>query len=489
MGDISKTIAKNSASIAVTDMVIRIISFVFNVFVVRQLGGADFGKYSTVMAYVGIFAIFSDMGMATYATREIAQDKSKAGFLTWNSILFRVVLSFIVIPLITITAIGLGYPTETVLGILVASSGLLLHSVYGPINNLMRGYERMELRAVPNIMERLIFVLIGAVVLIKGMGFVWLVVGTQVAVLVATILAAILLIKFIGWFPFEMAPREWWPILRASLPFGVITLTLLIADRIDTIILSLWTEDVVVGWYNVAYGLMINLTFFSAMLNGALGPTLARTYAGDKQTVNKVYQTSFRMLFIASIPLAAGATILAGRIISFLYTDEFLPAVPALQVLVWILPITALHSLCSAMATASYQEKDQAKIRVIGAVANIALNFFAIPRYGLMGAAVVTLLTELIIFVLMFKLVNNQFVLQDVSHIIIKPLFAALFMGGVLMLGHNLNLLLLIGLGALVYSVMLLATRAVDLKDPTSLESILLRNVGQRLRRFASGSL
>ncbi|MBI1881403.1 MAG: flippase [Chloroflexi bacterium] len=342
---------------------------------------------------------------------------------------------------------------------------------------------------MPNISERLVFVLIGVIVLIKGLGFVWLVVGTQISVLVATILAAVLMIRYIGWFPFEMSPREWWPLLRASLPFGVITLTLLIADRIDTIILSLWTEDVIVGWYNVAYGLMINLTFFSAMLNGALGPTLARTYVGDKQTVNKVYQTSFRILFIASIPLAIGATVLADRIISFLYTDEFLPAVPAFQVLVWALPITALHSLCSAMATASYREKDQAKIRVIGSVANIVMNIFAIPRFGLMGAAVVTLLTELIIFALMFKLVNDQFVLQDIFHIIGKPLLAALVMGGVLLFGHNLNLLLLIGLGVAIYGLMLLATRAVDLKDPASLESVLLKNIGQRLRRFAGGSL
>lgn len=488
MGSISRTIAKNSISIAVADVIVRALSFVFTVFVVRRLGGADFGKYSTVMAFVGIFAIFSDLGMATYATREMAQDRSKTGFLTWNTIVFRVVLSLVAIPAITLVAVALGYPRETVLGILVASAALLLHAVYGPIINLLRGYERMDLRAVSYVAERLAFVLIGSLVLIRGLDFIWLIVGTQVSVLIASIVGALLVLKFIGWFPFEVDVKEWWGLLRAGLPFGVITLNMLVADRIDTVILSLWTEDVVVGLYNVAYGLMVNLLVFSDTLNSALGPTLSRTYSSSKQTVNAVYQASFRILFIASIPIAVGTTILADKIILFLYTEEFASAIPALRVLVWALPLIPLHKLCSAIATASHREKDQARVRVIAAVANIAVNAFVIPRYGLMGAAVVTVLTELVVFVLMFLLVNDRFALQGVVHVVLKPLFAALLMGGVVFLGNSLNLFLIIGVGAAAYGLMLLVTKAVDLKDPTSPESVLLRGVRLRLRGLVGGS-
>jgi O-antigen/teichoic acid export membrane protein len=263
----------------------------------------------------------------------------------------------------------------------------------------------------------------------------------------------------------------------------------MISGRIDTIILSLWMEEAVVGWYNVAFGLLGTLLFFSDMLNGALGPTLARTYASDKNTVNTIYQTVFRILFIFSIPLVVGTAILADKIILFLYTDEFAPAIPALQVMVWGLPLSSLSSLCSSIATAAHKEKYQVRIRIATAIVNVALNIYAIPRYGLEGAAVVAVLTELISFVLLFKLVNDQFTLQSVSRIIVKPLLAALLMGGVVLLGYNLNLFLIVCFGALVYASMLLATKAIDLRDPTSPESVLLRNVGQRLRRFADGSL
>ena len=77
----TKIVAKNSMFVMAGTLTSRALSFVFTVFVVRQLGGANFGKFSTVLAFVGIFAIFSDLGMSSYAVREIAQNKSKTGYL------------------------------------------------------------------------------------------------------------------------------------------------------------------------------------------------------------------------------------------------------------------------------------------------------------------------------------------------------------------------------------------------------------------------
>lgn len=488
MTSTTKTIAKNTTFIAFGNLISRALSFIFMVFVVRQLGGTDFGKYSTVMAYVGIFAIFSDMGMATYATREIAQDKSKTGFMTWNMIFLRLTLSLIVVPVITLIAIGLGYPQQTVLGIFVAACGLFIYAIQGPIHNLMRGYERLDVTAIFTVVERIVFILFGSVVLVAGMNFVWLIVGSELAVLASGLVGFYVLIRTIGWIPFEIAPRKWLGLIRAGLPFGTIGLTTMISWRVDTIMLSLWMTEEVVGWYNVAYGLLPTLLFFSDTLNGALGPTLARTFAGERDTANSIYQSTFRMLFIVAIPITVGTAILADRIIILLYTAEFAPAASALAILVWAIPLTSLGSLCSSMATASHKENNQARIRIIAAVINVAMNLYAIPRFGLIGAAVTTLITELIIFVLLFILVNDQFVLQKVFHIVGKPLLAALMMGAIVWFGRDLNLFLMVGLGAIVYGVMLFALRAVNLKDPSSVEAILLQNARHRLRRLASGN-
>jgi O-antigen/teichoic acid export membrane protein len=188
------------------------------------------------------------------------------------------------------------------------------------------------------------------------------------------------------------------------------------------------------------------------------------------------------MLFMVSVPVAAGGTILANKILPLLYGDEFIPAVLAFQILIWAMPLISLHKLCSAMVTASHREKDQAMVRVLAALINLGLNLVIIPRFGLLGAAVITVLTELIIFSFMFRLVNDQFALQSVLHIIIKPLCATFLMGVAVFLGRDFNLFLVIGLGIIVYSLALLIIGAVDLRDPESLEAMLLRNIGQRLK-------
>jgi hypothetical protein len=53
-------IARNSAFV-------KVLGFLFNVYVVRRLGDVHFGQYSAVMAYVAMFAIFTDWGMSPYA--------------------------------------------------------------------------------------------------------------------------------------------------------------------------------------------------------------------------------------------------------------------------------------------------------------------------------------------------------------------------------------------------------------------------------------
>jgi O-antigen/teichoic acid export membrane protein len=60
-------IARNSAFVLGVQVVLKILAFLFNVYVVRRLGDVHFGQYSAVMAYVAMFAIFTDWGMSPYA--------------------------------------------------------------------------------------------------------------------------------------------------------------------------------------------------------------------------------------------------------------------------------------------------------------------------------------------------------------------------------------------------------------------------------------
>ena len=73
-----QVIARNTAFMLSGQILLKVLAFVFNVYVVRRLGDAHFGRYSAALAYVAIFAMFTDLGTSSLSVREMAR---KAGDL------------------------------------------------------------------------------------------------------------------------------------------------------------------------------------------------------------------------------------------------------------------------------------------------------------------------------------------------------------------------------------------------------------------------
>ena len=123
---LTAVVARNSAFVLGAQGVLKVLAFLFNVYVVRRLGDVHFGQYSAVMAYVAIFSIFTDWGMAPYSVREMAEDRTRTSWLLPNIVAIRFVLSLIITIVAPLSAYWLGKGQDMVIGILIASAGLLI---------------------------------------------------------------------------------------------------------------------------------------------------------------------------------------------------------------------------------------------------------------------------------------------------------------------------------------------------------------------------
>src|SRR3972149_156319 len=90
-----RTVFKNTVFVMAGSAILKAINFIFSVYIVRQLGDERFGQYSVVLAFVGLFQIFAELGVSQYAMREIAQDHAKTRPLFWNLMAVRLILACI----------------------------------------------------------------------------------------------------------------------------------------------------------------------------------------------------------------------------------------------------------------------------------------------------------------------------------------------------------------------------------------------------------
>jgi O-antigen/teichoic acid export membrane protein len=263
-------------------------------------------------------------------------------------------------------------------------------------------------------------------------------------------------------FPFQLDLGSWVGLVKAGIPFGIISLTLSIAFSIDSVMMSWVLPENFVGWYSAAYGLVFSINSLFLGFRVAIVPSLTRAYANDPTTVQQWYYRSVKYSLMLSLPIAIGGMLTAYPLIRLLYADEFLPSALALQILIWDVPFIMFTSFCGNITTIIREERAAARIYTINALANVILNLYAIPRFGLVGAALVTVTTDLIGAMQFYFLLQHRLKLPNMAWILARIAAASVFMGAAVYLANKSNLFVLIGLGAAVYAVMVLVLRLLD---------------------------
>jgi O-antigen/teichoic acid export membrane protein len=471
---LGRIIFKNAAFGTLGSIALKVISFLFNVYVVRWLGGQRYGQYTIVLGYVGLFQIFLELGMTRYVMREIAQDRSKTHLLFWNLVALRFLLALVGIVVITLGAVIIGYSRELILGIAIYTCTFLLSAFLEPLKEVLRANERFDYVTGLIVLGRIVFMVLGVLFLFGWLSFISLIAADLLA-LPIQIGVGIWLVKRNHLLPFSPHIRlQTWPtLIRAGLPFGIISLMLTISFSIDTVMLSMYQPEQVVGWYNVAYNLVFSLMFFVGGFYDAIVPSLARTYVDEPEQVQRWYHYSVRAMFRVSLPIAVGGLLVAFPLIRFLYGEEFLPSALGLQILIWDVPLLMFTGFCGNMTTIISEERAAARIYTINAISNIILNAYAIPRFGLVGAALVTVVTDLIGLLQFHFLLRNKLRPPDTTWVLVRMLAASALMGGVVWFARDLHLFIQVGLGAAVYGGLVLAFRLLDDREWAVIWSVL----------------
>ena len=351
-----------------------------------------YGVVGVAMAVLLYFNRLADAGLDLVGMREIAADRAAAPRLVQSVLGFRILLS---LGLTAVLAAGalLWLPRPD--GLVLAVFALTLIPVGAGTRFVHLGFERGGYAAAARVAgEALVLLLLLALVRSPDDAL-----KVPLASVVGYGVAAMLL----GWWmraygiPFRVR-LEWpllRPILRRSMHVVGAALLGLVAFNSDLIILRITHGAETAGWYAAAYmplSLAINLGLAYRM---SLLPALARL-APTPERQHGLYHTALAQVFAIVSPAALAGMLLAPAAVAFLFGAEYRPAAPVLQILIWAIPLAQLREPAIAALVASRREDRLLQQNAVGTVVNLALNLTLIPRFGMMGAAVATVATEVV---------------------------------------------------------------------------------------------
>jgi O-antigen/teichoic acid export membrane protein len=461
-----RKIAKNTGVLFAGQILSYVLGFIYVIYVARYLGAESFGILTLALAFTGIFGILADLGLSRLIVRDVSRDKSLTGKYLGNSLSMKLILALFML-LVTILVLNLfNYPEEIINVVYILTISVIFTSFSQLFYSIYQIFQKMEYQAIGLILNGIL--ILGSAFL--GMLFRLDVTGFAILYLIATIF--VLLYNIIVCSYKFMIPgikfnfSFWKMIISNSIFFGLADVFIVIYFNIDSVMLSLIVGEAVVGWYNAAYRLIFVLMFIPTVLVVTLFPLMSKQFEYAKEILKMEYEKSFKYLFVISIILLVYGLLFADKIILMIYGNDYFPAIGALQVLIFVIPIIFLTNLFGNLMAAINMQRVVTLVAGANAFLNIVLNLILIPKYSFIGAGIATVLTEGLGFVLMYYYISKYFSRISVIENILKPVFCGLIIAIIIyFFKSEINWILAGVIGLSTYVLLLYALKIINNED------------------------
>jgi O-antigen/teichoic acid export membrane protein len=263
----------------------------------------------------------------------------------------------------------------------------------------------------------------------------------------------------------------WKNVLVGGFPFFILAALTIFYGTIDIPLLQAFAGDEEVGWYGLAYRWVSMPAFFAASVSLAFFPALSVEGVRPNDSFARLANRALYVVAFVAMPAGLGIALIANDFLTLLYGSEFEQAVPLMQLLALHIPIVGLDMVLGTIVVASDRQRQWVMISVAAAIMNPALNLAAIPfaarRFdnGAIGAAGVTVLTEVLIMLAALRLRPAGVLDRSTATLLVRILAASLTMAPVLLALADSPLAVRILAGALTFGVASLALGAISVRE------------------------
>lgn len=471
-------VAKNSLVPMTTSFLNKAIDFGFALLMLRILGPEGQGKYGFAIFVVAYVEIFTNFGLGTLLTREVAKEPGQANRYLSHTAILRLLLLLFAAPLLLIFILVwqnlFNLPSDTIAAILLLALALIPGNLAAALSSLFLAYEKMEYPAGLTTLSTVLKVSLGVLALFLGYGFVGLAL-VSVVVNVLTLLVLYRLVRRIFFTPqVEFAPQFGKELLRTSYPLMINHLLATLFFRIDVTLLQPLHGDRVVGWYTTPYKILDGLLIIPSTFTFAIFPIMSRLARDSREALLRAYHLSLKWLLIISLPLVLLIFNYAEGLILILGGPEFLPhSAIALQLLIWFLPLSFINGLTQYVLIAINQQAFLTRAFLLVFSFNLIANLLFIPQYSYQASAVITVLSEVVLLFPFYYAIRKHLASVPWWGLAWRPGTASLAMGAILLLLSQLSFLILVPLSLLVYGAILLALGTFQEEERRVLRALL----------------
>lgn len=453
--------AKDTLIIGITTFLILLVGLIQLPLLTKTLGAHDYGVWSQVQVTLSLAIIFATLGL-TYGSmvRFLAAEKNKEvvqdNFYSVVSIVFFCGLIVSSAMIVFPYPVAMNFFDGAVRVVRITGAIILIQSLSSAYLSFLRTFQQMKRYSIFVIAKGYGQLGLIAYLVLNGYGISSIVLSVLVIEVVIAFTLFFLIRSQIGIKkPHFSHMKEY---LSYGLPLIPTNLAFWVVQSSDRYVIGYFLGVTSVGIYSAAYSLGASVYIISGILSFVLPPALSKLYDEGRMNEVKTHLSySLKYSLAVAIPFIFGAAILAEPVLRMFSTSEiasegsFIVPVIALGISFFGVYVMPLQNLLLAKKT-----KILAAIWITAALVNLGLNILVVPRWGILGAAITTLIAFALALGLTTYYSLKEFTFPVDWRFIIKSLIASGIMSLVIWVMHpqsNSATIITVLAGIAVYGV------------------------------------
>lgn len=372
----------------------------------RALGPALYGILGFGVAVLSYLGLLVNMGMDVHGVREIARRPTHGRRLVDMIVSTRLLFAAALFGALVVAVPYFGW-SDDVRDVLIIQ-GIGLFAVALTVDFFYQAEQRMSIAALRQ----------GGAAIIGALAVILLVAGPEDLRLAAAVPIAVHVASAIALLCFFRATtiRQENPegdlsrmrFVGRSAPVALMGVLMTIYINMDIIILGYMVPEAEVGLYVAASRVTMMAIVLPNLIHSAFLPALSKAFGDDRAAAIAAGNHARSVVFFGGAVGGAGM-LLAPAIIELLFGAAYAGANWAMTILMAHVLMFHLTAAFGTPLLAWQCDKPYTAILAFGAVVNLTLNFALIPKYGIEGAAVATLATQILIWLGLMILARKAF--------------------------------------------------------------------------------
>jgi len=512
LSDSLKKVARGTGIATVGIFLGLLLQFIVRLIIARYGLEANYGVFSLALVVLTFGMVLASLGLQEGATRYIAYFRGKREtfkvrgaisvslqLATAASIIISVALFFSAEAI----ALNIFHTPDLAPALRIFAIGIPLFTLINVLVAIFRGFDRVEPQAYFQFtLLNLLFVLLLVGVILLNLPFV----AVFYAYLVSLALTFIALVAYtvkrlpqpITFTDRQAGVATGKTLISFSLPLLGTALLYMIMLWMDTLMLGYFKTPEMVGLYNAAYPLTRFISQPLAMLLLIYTPVATGLYSQNLMTeLRRSYVVLTKWIVSLTLPIFLVLCLFPEAVLNLLFGSAYITAAPALRILSIGFIINNLLGTNGSVLLAMGKSRFIMWSTMAAAIVNIALNIVLIPPLGIVGAAIASAASLILVNIISVAKVYSLCGAQPLSKNLLKPLVASIalaflfqfIISGLTTINWWMLILLFISYYA-VYAIATVFTRSFDREDIALLLEVEKRSninaapIKKILRRF-----